>query len=276
MPAYEIRPLQLRLLEIAKAFDKVCKEHNLSYYMLDGTLLGAVREKGFIPWDDDMDIGMPRADYEALIAHSKEWLPKPLEFVCYENDPKYPLHFGKIQDASTTLIERPHLYYLGGAYIDIFPIDGAPEGKIRRRIYDIRYKYLKKMLYFLHRDPYRHGHGASCWIPLLARKMYTMPGLQAKIKRHMMKYPFETSRTAAVNHNDGLKSMVSRDNVLGKPTPVLFEGVSLMGMKDNHAYLSSLFGDYMTPPPANARHVHNFHYLDLNLPYRNFSEDKTK
>ena len=270
MPNYEIRPLQLRMLDILVAIDIVFKEHNLRYYLVDGTLIGAVREKGFIPWDDDIDIAMPRDDYEALITHSREWLPEPYEFVCFENDPKYPLHFGKIQDASTTLIERPHLYYLGGIYVDIFPIDGAPEGKLRQRLYQFKYKMLTKALYFHFRDPYRHGHGPSCWLPLLIRKMFTLDGLQRSIKRHMMLYDFNTSRLSAVNHNDGLGSMADREEVLGEPTPVLFEGKTVMGMKDNHAYLSQLFGDYMTPPPAGNRHQHNFHYMNLDQPYRDY------
>lgn len=273
MPTYDIRPLQLRLLDILIAIDQMCREHNLRYYMVDGTLLGAVRHGGFIPWDDDMDIAMPRPDYEALIAHCHEWLPQPYQFVCYENDPAYPLHFGKVQDASTTLIERPHLYYLGGVYVDIFPIDGAPEGRIRQRLYHLKYKYLTRALYFLHRDPYRHGHGPSSWIPLLCRKVYTMPELQAKIKRHMMLYDFAISRLAAVNHNDGLGSMVDRQSVLGEPTPVEFEGLMLSGMADNDAYLTQLFGDYMTPPPPDKIHQHNFHYMNLQQPYAEYKED---
>lgn len=76
MADYDIRPLQLRILKILLAVDKVCKEHGLRYYIMAGTMLGAVRHKGFIPWDDDLDIGMPRADYDLLMSHSKEWLPK--------------------------------------------------------------------------------------------------------------------------------------------------------------------------------------------------------
>lgn len=272
MANYDIRSLQLRLLEILEAIHKMCVAHGLRYYLVDGSLIGAVRHKGFIPWDDDMDIAMPREDYEALIMHSKEWLPAPYEFVCFENDPKYPLHFGKVQDASTTLIERPHLYYLGGVYVDVFPIDGAPEGWLTQRLYQAKYNYLRKALYFLFRDPYRHGHGVSSWIPLLARKMYTLQGLQMKIKRHMMKYDFKTSRLAAVNHNDGLGSMVDREKVLGEPTEVEFEGKMIWGMKDNDAYLTQLFGDYMTPPPADKIHQHNFYLMDLNQPYTEFDE----
>ncbi len=276
MANYDIRPLQLRLLDILMVIHRMCVDHGLKYYLVDGSLIGAVRHKGFIPWDDDMDIAMPRADYEALIAHSREWLPEPYEFVCAENDPKYPLHFGKVQDAGTTLIERPHLYYLGGVYVDVFPIDGAPENRLVQRLYQLKYNYLRKALYFLFRDPYRHGHGPSCWLPLLMRRMYTLPGLQAKIKRHMMKYPLETSRLAAVNHNDGLGSMVDKETVLGDPTPVEFEGQMVWGMRDNDAYLTQLFGDYMTPPPADKIHQHNFYLMDLEKPYREFDESTVK
>lgn len=104
MATYDIRPLQLRILKNLLAIDKVCKEHNLRYYIMAGTMLGAVRHKGFIPWDDDLDIGMPRADYDLLMTNAKEWLPEPYEAVCAENDKEYPLPFAKIQDADTTLM----------------------------------------------------------------------------------------------------------------------------------------------------------------------------
>lgn len=276
MANYEIKPLQDRLLEVLMVVDEMCRKHGLRYYLVDGTLIGAMREKGFIPWDDDVDIAMPRADYEALIEHCKEWLPERYEFICYENTPDYPLHFGKIQDAHTTLIERPHLYYLGGVYVDVFPIDGAPEGHFKQKMYDIKYKYLTKMLYFRFRDPYRHGRGPSSWVPLLVRKLYTLDGLQKRIKKHMMKHPLETSRLAAVNHNDGLGSMVDKIEVLGEPTPLLFEGKQVMGMKNNDAYLTQLFGDYMTPPPEGKRHQHNFFYMDLDMPYRVYREKHEK
>ena len=96
MPAYDIRPLQLRILRILDAVDTTCREHGLRYYLWAGTMIGAIRHKGFIPWDDDLDIAMPRPDYERLIAHAEEWLPKPFEMVCGENDPLYPLPFGMV------------------------------------------------------------------------------------------------------------------------------------------------------------------------------------
>lgn len=269
---YDIRTLQLHLLRMLSDIKEVFARHGLRWYMVDGTLLGAVRDKGFIPWDDDVDIAMPRRDYEMLIQNAARWLPDPYEFVCYETDPSYPQHFGKIQDASTTLIERPHLYYLGGVYIDIFPIDGAPDGMLARKLYDMRYQALRKLLYFRCRDPYRHGKGAASWWPRMVRKMYSVDSLQRKIRNWMMKYPLEESNTAAVNHNDGLGSMVDRRKVLGNPVMIPFENIEAPALADSHAYLSQLFGDYMTPPPPGKRHIHRFHYLDLEHPYRDFDE----
>lgn len=273
--SYEVnRPLQMKLLEIVEMIDKMCHEHGLRYYLVDGSLLGAVRHKGFIPWDDDMDIAMPRGDYEQLINHSSEWLPEGYEFVCFENDDTYPLHFGKIQDVNTTVIEKSYRQYLAGVYVDVFPIDGAPEGKLSQKLYDKKYRRLKKRLYFITRDPYKHGHGPRSWIPLLVKKMYSLKRTQELIKRHMMKYPLETSRIAAVNHNDGLGSMVDKELVLGAPTPIEFEGKVLMGMRDNDAYLSQLFGDYMTPPPPDKIHTHYFFYLDLEHSYLDYDKSK--
>lgn len=271
---YDIRTLQLHLLgmlrEVAAAFDR----HGLRWYMVDGTLLGAVRDGGFIAWDDDVDIAMPRPDYERLINEGARLLPEPYEFVCYENDPSYPLQFGKIQDASTTLIERPHLYYLGGVYLDIFPIDGAPDNGLLRRLHNNRYQTLRKLLYLRCRDPFRHGHGPSSWVPRLLRKVYTIEGLQRRLRSEMTRYPFETSRLVGVNLNDGLPAIVDRRKVLGDPVAIQFEDMKANGMRDNHTYLSRVFGDYMTPPPEGKRHMHRFHYLDLNHPYSDFKGEE--
>jgi len=269
MPHYDIRPLQLHLLDMLTRIDRAFQACGLRYYLVDGSLLGAVREGGFIPWDDDVDIALPRKDYEWLTKHAGECLPAPLEFVCFENDPDYPQHFGKIQDASTTLIERPHLYYLGGAYVDVFPIDGAPASRRRQRAHCFRYHLLRKLLYFCTRDPYRHGRGPSSWLPLIVRKLWPMPELQRRIKREMTRYDFDLSPLVGVNLNDGLRCILPKEK-LGAPTPATFEGRQVMGMADNHYYLSRLFGDYMTPPPPGKRHQHNFHYLDLDLPYREY------
>ena len=109
-----------------KAVTDLCDSNGLTYYLYCGTLLGAVRHKGFIPWDDDLDICLIHPDYKQLIAHWHDWLPAPYEVISAENDPTYPYPFAKIEDASTTVLERPDFPFLEGIYIDVFPIDGVP------------------------------------------------------------------------------------------------------------------------------------------------------
>ena len=268
MANYDIRPLQLRMLKVLEAFDKVCKEQHIAYGIFAGSLIGAVRHKGFIPWDDDMDVLVPRPDYERLIAHSKEWLPAPYEFVCAENDPKYPLPFGKLQDSSTTLIERQHLSYLGGIYVDVFPLDAVPSGWLARHWQFTQYETLKQLLYLVHRDPYRHGHGPSSWVPLLVQKLFTMEGLQAKIRRLLRKYDYASTKYVA-DYTDGLKGVMPK-TVEGVYAPYPFEDTTVMGVKDYKHYLRQMYGDYMQIPDGEHQRQHNFHYLDLNKPYRTY------
>lgn len=269
MANYDIRTLQMRILDILLAFDKICTKHGLRYCICGGTMIGAVRHKGFIPWDDDLDVSMPRPDYEKLIAHAAEWLPKPLEFVCAENDPDYPLPFGKIQDASTTLIERPHLYYLGGCYIDIFPYDGFAENKLVRWWQCAKYAYYRKCLYLVHRDPYKHGRGPSSWVPLLVRKIYSMHGLQKRIRKILTKNDYALAKLAS-SYTDGYKKAFPKE-ICDHYGPYEFEGHTVQGIVDYDPYLKVMYGDYMQIPPEEKRVQHNFYHLDLDHPYREYT-----
>ncbi len=263
---YEIRPLQLRLMKILQAVDAVCREHGLRYYIIAGTLLGAVRHGGFIPWDDDLDIGMPRPDYDRLLAHWKEWLPKHLELIGPESDPDYPFPFSKIQDAETTLIESKHFGYLGGVYLDVFPLDGMTDSAPARRSHFTRYKFYRRALYLIYRDPYRHGHGPSSWFPLLTRRLFTRAGLHAKLQRIFREYPYEES-PSVVEHDNGSHGVLPKQWV--EPArEILFEGIPFKTFAEPEKYLAYTYGDYMTLPPADKRPQHRFYYLDLGKPYR--------
>ena len=92
-------------LEMLRSFIEVCKELDLKYYLLGGTLLGAVRHKGFIPWDDDIDIGMPRKDYEVFISKAQNLLPVHLFVQTFQTDPQFPSAYCKIRNSNTTFLE---------------------------------------------------------------------------------------------------------------------------------------------------------------------------
>jgi len=273
MASYDIDTLHGRILQILLTVDKVCREHNIRYYCWAGTMLGAVRHKGFIPWDDDIDICMPRPDYDRFVFHAREWLPEPYETLSIETNATYPGSFGKIVDSSTTLIERGHSDYVAGIYIDVFPIDGAPASQLARRLAVARYKLLDKLLYFLHRDPYKHGHGLSSWPVLLIQKLFTHEWARRQLRAANLAYDYDKSEYV-LDYDDGVKGVIPK-TLLGTPQPVMFEGHEVMGVERADEYLRQKYGDYMVIPPHDNQRQHNFFYLDYNMPYKQYHDRRS-
>lgn len=272
MADYDIRPLQLKILEILQAVDKTCKEHNLRYYLTAGTMLGAIRHKGFIPWDDDADIAMPRPDYDLFMRDFKQLMPERYEAKCMENTEEFSAPFAKIYDTQTTLIEKTYIDSFGGVYIDVFPLDGVPDSKIAQWWHFTRYQYYKKVNYFVYRDAYKHGHGPACWLPLLAQKIYTKQKIKRKLQKLQTAYDYDKSNFV-VDHDDGWKGVLKKE-ILGKPTAVMFENNEFLGLEHSDEYLSQKYGDYMTIPPHGKQHQHNFYYLNLEKSYKDFDESE--
>ena len=135
------KELQLKMLDMIKVIDDICQKHNIEYYLAYGSALGAVRHKGFIPWDDDFDIAMTDENYfkflnvcEKELDSNKYYLQTP------EKEEEYYLSFTKIRDITTTLIEERNsdIDITYGVFIDIFPIVGVPENKFKRNILKIK------------------------------------------------------------------------------------------------------------------------------------------
>ena len=141
---YPIREIQLCELEILKAVKRVCEKYNFTFYLGSGTLLGAVRHKGFIPWDDDIDIGIPRKDYDRFINEIEQELPQYLKLNTYWDDSSHHYYFSRIVDTrhelkrSGSLVERNE-----EVWVDIFPLDGMPNGLFKRKLHMIRLLYAR-------------------------------------------------------------------------------------------------------------------------------------
>ena len=264
--------LQQKTLPILLAIDKVCREHDIHYYISDGTMLGAVRHGGFIPWDDDLDIAMPRPDYERFVAQGSDWLPEPYEMICVEKNPHEACTFMKIIDGGTTLIERWSYNQLGGIYIDVFPIDGVSKNKRWRHLRFSLYRLLNRLTYLRNRDPYKRGKGASSWLPRLLQTTVSNATLHRWMHSLQTAYGYDESEYVA-DYDSGERGVMLKE-VIGQMKPVLFEGHEVMGVAKPDEYLRHLYGDYMQIPPENKRRIHNFDYVDLEHSYHDYHDTR--
>ena len=141
-----IKTIQENLLPIAKDFHNYCKKEKLNYYIIGGTFLGAIRHKGFIPWDDDIDIAMPRKDYEKFL---KDYPQKKYFILNYKTNPEYKYYISKLCSKDYIIKEKTGNEV--NLFIDIFPIDGTPNNKILKKIHCLRVMYhiFLHLLFFL-------------------------------------------------------------------------------------------------------------------------------
>ena len=268
-------------LEMLMEFVKICDRHNLQYFMLGGSCLGAVRHKGFIPWDDDIDVGMPREDYEKFIEIATKEVPEHMFVQTHESDPEYLLDFAKLRNSNTTFIESAVQKWKinHGIYIDIFPLDGFTENKLSRFIF-----LKKKMLYFVAMGKHFYFGEESNKIKrsYKNRILHFVVGIYsdlektyAKRKKLYCKYSYERANIIA-NHNGawGEREIVPK-SYFGNGTKGIFENIEVTLPENYDGYLSALYGDYMTPPPPEKQvGHHNYVVLDTERSYRYYVSEE--
>lgn len=250
-----LRKLQLTQLEILKIFDRFCREHDLKYSLYAGSLLGAVRHQGFIPWDDDLDVCMSRADYDRFI---KLWSEYPVDGYILqnkENAPEFTQSFTKLRKDHTTFLQFDweRARYHTGIFLDIFPVDRIPNGKWNRAVFKARC-----MLYQLLTREFAPPKGSRIirlgavvllrCIPKSAR-----PKLRKKLLNQIAKY----------NQNTALDCIfIETMATIGKPyvaalteeyVELPFEDGSFLCFEKWQDYLTCKFGDYMQLPPEEDR-----------------------
>ena len=261
---YDLEPVWDSVLNIYDVFCEICNKHNLRHYAYWGTLLGAVRHHGFIPWDDDLDVIMPRDDYEKLIEIAPLELPSDLVFHSKKTQPGYIGVFNKIKSTNEALVneirKKSNLTLIDGLNIDIFPLDGAPSGKISEKIYWAKRRTLRSVglvvelfntqkfsvkylpLYFL----------GGVFFPLYSN-IKSSDEMNDEIEKWAMSYQFSEDRCSVYCQGDVARFLppgcfektIMMDFSLGRKVPV--PG----GYKE---ILTRLYGDYMKLPPVEQRH----------------------
>ena len=262
------RKIQLAELELIKVFVNICERQKLTYYMSGGTMLGAVRHKGYIPWDDDADFMMPREDYEKFLLVAEEYLKHEKSGKEYALDNSYKNPSARITSSELqvyiTSSIRPRTE---NVWIDIFPLDGAPSNVLLRRIHGVRLLVLRALFMLSvfedwvqvnkQNRPFHERAIISLAKHIPLQKLLSFQKRKRALEHALKKYPCEESEIW-LNFTGGYKlhEMFAR-SVFGKGTLYDFEGMKLVGVDDYDTYLTGVYGDYMTPPSAEERHGHS-------------------
>ncbi len=251
--------------EILKTFIDICEKENLTYWLVAGTALGAVRHKGFIPWDDDIDVGMPRPDYERFMEIGQNLLPEYYFLQNYKTDPNYPINFAKIRDNRTTYIETSasHIRMNHGIWMDIFPVDGGPAKGLMGKLEMATEKIVSQRIGKGFNTPKTKKPIKAIIVDILGYIMH--PSLKGAVEfreRLNKKHPYDFSEKV-INYNGawGIARELMDKVTMGKGYKGVFEGKEVMLPTDYDKYLTTMYGDYMTPPPVEKQVGH--HYVDI-------------
>lgn len=244
-------------LAIFKRFSAIAAAHHLHYVAIGGTLLGAIRHQGFIPWDDDMDIALPRNDYEHFLQIAPAEFKNDHYFLQTPwSDQNYALSYAKILDRNTYIEERNNVNNARkGVFLDIFPLDKIPKSKEKRRrqMIDIRRldsRIYLKLRYNIIDNPIRRLYGTLSSEQLLAAKTFKQNRQQAMVAYNNRENLDQFKNLASQYAYD--KEIFSIDQVQNL-TVVPFEDTLIAVPKDYQAVLTRLYGDYLTLPPENQR-----------------------
>lgn len=263
-----ISKVQAVICEIMQQIDTICRRHNLTYFAIGGTALGAVRHQGFIPWDDDIDIGMPRKDYEAFMRYAAEELPQGYFLQTFATEKKTPFYFAKIRKDNTKFVE----FYLRdldihqGIFVDIFPFDNVPDNpvveKLHYRLCRFFYQaYLCKSLTTVcssrlrSKDNYK---GIVC-------KQITRRILHTLLLPVPKKWIYGIlDRCVRMFNNKPCKELAhivrrrlrARQDILYPIQYLPFEDFMMPVPNDYHSYLSAQYTNYTNLPPESKRVGH--------------------
>lgn len=276
MAEKKLSQVQTHVMDILHVLIDIFQEENIHYYMLGGTMLGAVRHHGFIPWDDDVDLGVERQDYERFLQICENKLPPYMKLRTYKDDSYHHYYYARIVDT------RYHIKRMGSIkerqeelWIDIFPLDGMPSGKVETAVHKVRLLF-NRLLY--HISCFDKVNVKRPGRPLLDRMIikflivthlgsffasWNSNKLLDKIDHLLKKYPIERSKYVFnfMGSTHAFREIFTKE-CFGENTKYIFEDMELVGPKEYDFYLKTLYGDYMKLPPEEERNVHAEEFVE--------------
>ena len=268
---YRVSPEMKRVwaveIDLLKEFERVCDKFGLKYSLFGGSMLGAVREKGFIPWDDDIDVVMDRKDYDVLISHGDEF-KSPYFLQTPLTDEDYFIDVVKLRNTATTGATWLDMYsrFNSGIFIDIFVIDGVPRNPFRRMVKYLRYKFLGGLIYGI----FYGMQGVQCFFKRRFRILVPTKRMYRRFDRICSKecdfkalraYVYYIQQAGNTFPLDCMDDMVTM--------PFEYVDVKVCGCFDE--FLRKQYGsDYMTPKCIPT--MHGKTYFDTSIPFDEYFE----
>lgn len=246
----EVKECELAILKSVADF---CEENNIHYTLIFGTLLGAIRHDGFIPWDDDIDIAIPREEYDRFISNYHD---EKYNVLCAENDDAYPYPFAKVVDKRIKVIEQANKKYDMSLYIDVFPLDNVPNAEYLKKCETLNRISLYKTISLKYPIDLKHK-----LIHIAMKVLLCFYSKKRILKRQLevcCEYRDKNADYMAITSiRLGSKAFFAK-NIFFNLVKHRFENCTFNVPADFDTVLTSFYGDYMTPPPENKRSGHNF------------------
>ncbi len=282
-----IRDVQMAELELLRSFVAVCEKYGLRYYIGCGTLLGAVRHNGYIPWDDDTDVLMPRPDYEKFLRLAGDDLLGDSYIESIQNVSGCRHYPAKLAS------KRISISYFTGSrsrqqdiWMDIFPMDGLPNGHIARRFYVLKMTVLRTVFVFSNfnfdagEEDVREHTWYKSVVAFLGRylpvyRLFSPEKRLLAIDKALKRYQYDSAEYVAnVMGAYKWRETFKRD-VFGAGREYTFENISLVGPENSDDYLRQLYGDYMVPVPESERggHLGTISLITDNISVGGYTEE---
>lgn len=268
-----------KMLEVFRVFIEICEEHNLQYFCHGGTAIGVVRHQGMIPWDDDIDVLMPRPDYERFLKLFPTLVQDQYELMVPGKHKSYYLPFTKMCDCSTTLMEFEHIPCVLGVFIDIFPLDGASSIKKERENDWLYFRRTANKLMVLPKsnksnikwffDRLFKLQLRTSWYEIYYafNKNSKSKKIQGILETLMTQHVFSRAEyVGSYGSQFGIKAFWPKEWFEGYEI-MCFEGLNVRIPKGYDHILTQVYGNYMSLPPLENR-VSGHHVAYLNLDRR--------
>ena len=255
MPINDLKQLHEVELELVDEIDRICTKYNLIFFLDSGSALGAIRHKGFIPWDDDVDIGMPRKDYQTFLKVAKYELKENYFLQTKKTDPAYKKYNAKLRKKGTFFPEDGTENYLcNGISIDLFPFDYAGNST-KEVIRNIKYnRFLGRIFVFKNYGKgYSHGLKKALWYLISIAPLKLIEGAYLA---HSKKYATSKYVVCYYYHMFYKSDLFFLTEDIMPTKRVPFEDRMLPIMNNADAYLKMMYGDYMVLPPLEKRTCH--------------------